>query len=139
MSQITEHLSEAEYFCRCGCGAPPDYNSLDMPPAYDYLFDCFEKIREAWGKPIVVTSGYRCFKHNQAIGGTPLSAHLFGLALDMACKDDEEVESLRNMVKATCPDLRIGWQSYADNLVHIDNAFMVSPRPTKNFIEGVEW
>lgn len=139
MAKITEHLSEEEYRCRhCG-NLPPDYDKDDMPPAYDYLFDSFEKIREAWGKAIVVTSGYRCFAHNKAIGGEPLSAHMFGLALDLACKDDEEVELLRNTVRATCPDLRIGWRSYTDNLVHIDCAFMVSPRPTKNFLEGVEW
>lgn len=136
---ITPHLSEKEYFCQCGCGAPPDYDHDDMPPAYDYLFDCFEKIREAWGKALIVSSGYRCYKHNVAVGGEPLSAHLFGLALDITCKDDEEVESLRNMARATCPDLRIGWKQYSDPIVHIDAGFLVSPRPTKNFAEGVEW
>jgi len=144
MSKITEHLSEEEY--RCGgvhgncCGnLPPDYDPDNMPEIYDYLFGCFEDIREAWGKPLIVSSGYRCFKHNQAVGGEPLSAHLFGVALDLACKDKAEVKVLRDVVRKTCPYIRIGWKMYSDNLVHIDNAFSIMPRPTRNFAMGVEW
>jgi hypothetical protein len=140
LSQITEHLSEDEYRCRCKCGRlPPDYDQLDMPPAYDYLFDCFENVREKWGKPLNVTSGYRCAAHNKAVGGGDLSAHLFGLALDILCEDKDEVKKLRDVVREACPDLRIGWKSYGENLLHFDCAFYVSPRPTVNFVEGCEW
>jgi len=142
VSQITEHLSEKEYFCKCGCGAPPDYDPTNMPPAYDYLFDCFEGIRAAWGKPLVVNSGYRCLRRNKAVGGGDLSAHLFGLAFDIQLSSPEEVGKFVDCVKDNCPDLRIGWGQYqkeGKNIVHIDNAWSVSPRPTRNFAEGVEW
>lgn len=34
------------------------------------------------GMPIVVTSGYRCLRLNAAVGGSPNSAHMQGLAAD---------------------------------------------------------
>ena len=36
------------------------------------------------GQPLVINSGYRCPKHNQAVGGSPTSSHLKGLACDIA-------------------------------------------------------
>ena len=40
-------------------------------------------IREAWGEPIVVSSGYRCKELNTLIGGAKNSHHLLGCAADI--------------------------------------------------------
>lgn len=42
-----------------------------------------EILREHIGAPIIVTSGYRCPYLNNAIGGSPHSAHIAGLAADI--------------------------------------------------------
>lgn len=42
-----------------------------------------EPLREAWGGPIKVTSGYRCEKLNRAVGGVASSAHMRGDAADL--------------------------------------------------------
>ena len=42
-----------------------------------------EPLREAWGGPIYVTSGYRCDKLNQAVGGVANSVHRLGWAADL--------------------------------------------------------
>lgn len=42
-----------------------------------------QPIREAWGKPIKVTSGYRCYRLNRIVGGSPTSAHPLGWAADI--------------------------------------------------------
>ena len=42
-----------------------------------------QPIREAWGKPIKVTSGYRCYRLNRLVGGSPTSAHPLGWAADI--------------------------------------------------------
>lgn len=40
-------------------------------------------IREAWGGPIIVRSGYRCPKVNSLVNGAKTSAHLTGYAADL--------------------------------------------------------
>ena len=42
-----------------------------------------DPLREAWGKPIIVTSGYRCQELNKAVGGVKTSHHLSGMAADI--------------------------------------------------------
>lgn len=42
-----------------------------------------DPLREKWGKPIIVTSGYRCQKLNRAVGGASKSQHLYGEAVDI--------------------------------------------------------
>lgn len=42
-----------------------------------------DPLREAWGNPIVVTSGYRSQKLNRAVGGVATSAHMLGYAADI--------------------------------------------------------
>ena len=44
-----------------------------------------ELVRAALGKPIVITSGYRCPELNKRVGGVPTSAHTKGLAVDFHC------------------------------------------------------
>lgn len=42
-----------------------------------------DPLREAYGRPIVVSSGYRCAKLNRAVGGVARSQHLSGQAADL--------------------------------------------------------
>ena len=42
-----------------------------------------DPLREAWGKPIVVNSVYRCPKLNRAVGGVARSQHTKGEAADI--------------------------------------------------------
>lgn len=45
--------------------------------------DFLDPLRAAWGKPIRVTSGYRCKKLNAAVGGASTSVHMIGYAADL--------------------------------------------------------
>ncbi len=47
-----------------------------------------DPLREAYGKPIRVTSGYRCPKLNRLVGGSPNSQHMRGEAADIVSGDD---------------------------------------------------
>lgn len=49
---------------------------------------CLDKVREMWGKPLGVNSGYRSPELNRAVGGKPNSQHLKGEASDITagCK-----------------------------------------------------
>ncbi len=42
-----------------------------------------DPLREKFGRPILVNSGYRCSELNKADGGAKDSDHLFGMAADI--------------------------------------------------------
>jgi|SanBayMetagenome_1026888.scaffolds.fasta_scaffold164347_1 uncharacterized protein YcbK (DUF882 family) len=78
--QLTKHFNSSEFECPCKqCKNANQYISLE-------LLELLEKVREAYGHPIVVTSGYRCPAHNVKIGGAKSSSHLAGLAADISPK-----------------------------------------------------
>lgn len=52
-----------------------------------------DPLREAYGKPIIVTSGYRCPELNKAVGGATGSQHMLGQAADIRTKEDTPEEN----------------------------------------------
>ena len=48
-----------------------------------------DPLREAYGKPIIVTSGYRCEKLNRLVGGAASSQHVKGEAVDIRTVSDK--------------------------------------------------
>lgn len=65
------------------------------------VLNVLQPLREAWGKPLVVNSGYRCQKLNKEVGGVPTSQHCKGEAADIAC--DEPLELARLAVAMNLP------------------------------------
>ena len=51
-----------------------------------------EPVRKAYGKPIKVSSGFRCSLLNSAVGGVDNSQHLQGLAADLQVNDLKELK-----------------------------------------------
>lgn len=43
------------------------------------------RLREDYGKPMIVSSGYRDISYNTVIGGARNSAHIYGKAVDILC------------------------------------------------------
>jgi hypothetical protein len=52
-----------------------------------------DPLREAYGKPIIVTSGFRCDKLNKLVGGATSSQHRRGEAADIRTKEDTPAEN----------------------------------------------
>lgn len=52
-----------------------------------------DPLREAYGKPIIVTSGFRCKELNKAVGGANTSQHLTGEAADIRSVEDTVQEN----------------------------------------------
>lgn len=48
-----------------------------------------DPVREAYGSPVIVSSGYRCPALNAKVGGVEYSFHLRGMAADIYPKDGD--------------------------------------------------
>ena len=58
-----------------------------------------DPIREAWGEPILVSSGYRCKELNELVGGAKNSHHLLGCAADLIAGSKAEHRKLFNLIR----------------------------------------
>ena len=71
--------------------------------AYQLLHVLIEQlldpIREAWGAPIVVSSGYRCKGLNALVGGTQYSHHILGCAADIIAGSKAEHRKLFKLIQ----------------------------------------
>lgn len=84
-----------------------------------------QPIRNKYGKPIIVSSGYRCPKLNKAVGGASNSQHTLGEAVDIhtisdTVKDNKELfDLICNMVNDK--EITVGQliDEYNFNWIHI--------------------
>lgn len=51
------------------------------------LVDLLQRIRDHFGQPVTITSGYRTAEHNAKVGGSKSSQHLLGRAADIQVAD----------------------------------------------------
>ncbi|MDR3321416.1 MAG: peptidase M15 [Synergistaceae bacterium] len=86
---LTPHFRLCEFECRCCRTAMV---ASELP-------GMLEELRAAWGRPIRITSGYRCERHNIAVGGALRSLHRLGRAVDISATRSEQIMII-DMAKA---------------------------------------
>lgn len=64
---------------------PTDETIIDN---LNYTLQRLNDIREGYGKPIVISSGYRCDELNEKVGGVNDSKHKNGLGVDLKWDSD---------------------------------------------------
>lgn len=81
---VQEYFKNREIACRCGCGKMPSGKSVEMLYA----------VRIIIKTPLVISSGARCFKHNETCRGSEYSTHLIG-AFDIEVPREKEYEFIK--------------------------------------------
>lgn len=77
---ITE-LSQSSTAIQKGIDNTPNPDIIkNLESLVEHILD---PLREKFGKPIIVNSGYRCPALNKAVGGSKTSHHMTGLAADI--------------------------------------------------------
>lgn len=70
-----ENFSEDEFTCHCGCG---------QTQMREEFLDWLQKVRTALRAPMPISSGYRCFDHNDKVSSTGrYGPHTSGWACDV--------------------------------------------------------
>ena len=72
--KLSANFTVAEFACKDGS----DPVFVDSS-----LAALLQKIRDHFGRPVVITSGYRTVAHNKSVGGAAYSQHLYGRAADI--------------------------------------------------------
>jgi len=97
-------LTRSETAQKLGFNNEPDsYARANLEKLIENILD---PLREAYGAPIHVNSGYRCIKLNQAVKGSTTSYHLFGMAADITAihKDRSKRIELNKKLFELCRD-----------------------------------
>lgn len=79
---------------------PSDEGVLKLQKLIEAVLD---PLREWYGKPIRVNSGFRCEALNEAVGGSDTSQHRLGEAADITVGSKTENEKLFNYIKDNLP------------------------------------
>ena len=82
-----EELTSSDRARELGIDNTPDKDSIER--LITLIVEVLDPARELLGKPIVVTSGYRCSVLNTAVGGQPNSQHTKGEAADLQCYNNK--------------------------------------------------
>jgi len=104
------YFSEDELRCKCGCG--------------EYRFDDealnqLNSIRRDFGRPITVTSGYRCGKHPIEAAKATGGAHTEGKAVDLAVDRADALKLLKIALRHGVERVGVN-QKGSNRFIHLD-------------------
>lgn len=113
MGDLSDHFDLEEYACQgedcCSHTAAPD----------ERLVEAFEQFRVIVGRPVVLSSAFRCLTHNRRIGSKDSSEHVKGRAGDVETLDGMTVEEQAAAAEKV-PAFRDGGIGLYDWGTHLD-------------------
>jgi uncharacterized protein YcbK (DUF882 family) len=104
----SKNFKSDEFKCKCGCG---------VDGVKQVVVDKLQEIRDKVGFPLKITSGYRCPKHNLAIGGAKGSKHMTGQAVDIWIKDLSPSQKFALVGHSFCEFQGVG---IGETILHVD-------------------
>jgi uncharacterized protein YcbK (DUF882 family) len=114
------NFTRQEMACKCGC------NSEGVQPQ---LMDKLQELRTRYGKPMTITSAYRCPRHPVEATKTTPGAHALGLAADIGVQGAEAYEVLKLAFELGFTGIGVQ-QKGSGRFIHLDVATTQLPRPT---------
>lgn len=95
---ISENFSYEEFEDSVKAAENNMDNSIPSPEVKEHIkalvINVLQPLRDAWGKPLGLNSGYRCPELNKIVGGRPTSQHLKGEAADIRTDSPYELACL---------------------------------------------
>ena len=73
-TKLSKNFKVREFACQDGT------DTIFISPQ---LVTLLQNIRDHFGKPVIISSGYRTEAHNKKVDGSPYSQHKYGMACDI--------------------------------------------------------
>ena len=106
------YFSEEEMSCKCGqC-------SVHMS---DTFMERLIKLRKAYNKPMIITSGYRCHDYNAQIGGAENSAHTLGHAVDVSVRGADAYRLVYLAMNMGFTGVGVSQKGTSARFIHLDD------------------
>ena len=116
-----EEMYRSETARRCGIDNKPQTEEV-VENLRALCLEVLQPLRDHLGKPVVVSSGYRCKDLNRNVGGVENSQHLKGEAADIKVRDREElIDVMRYIMDETDFDQLIREKSGSTEWVHVSH------------------
>ncbi len=113
MGDLTKDFNRSEFACRgtncCGGSAP----------VHPVLVWGLQELRDKAGVPLTLSSGFRCVRHNERVGGERQSQHTLGLAADVLVPEGWSAERLAELAESV-PVFHEGGIGIYPTWVHVD-------------------
>lgn len=89
--------------CKSSTASAKGIDNTPNPEVIDNLTalvdNILDPLRERYGKPITVNSGYRCPELNKAVGGSKTSQHMKGLAADITVGSPKQNKIIFDLIQ----------------------------------------
>jgi len=114
------YFSYHELKCKCGC------NQLGFT---DDFLERLDQLREAYGKPIIISSGYRCPEYNAEVSSTGSDGPHTCCAVDISVMGQDAHRLLSEALKMNFKGIGIK-QKGLGRFIHLDDMpDQPGPRP----------
>jgi zinc D-Ala-D-Ala carboxypeptidase len=121
-----KYFSKSELACPCG-----RENCKELPMNEEFML-ALDALREEYGHPIHLSSGYRCPKHNMEVGGVLGSYHTLGVAVDIAIYGKPAYDLLGHIFDMGFEGIGINQTGpYNQRFIHIDKGFLANAQTKK--------
>lgn len=122
-----KYFKSAEFACKCGtCGG-----RSEMVASFVERLD---RLRERFGRPIAISSGFRCERHpsETAKTGGIVGAHRQGRAVDIPCAGPDAFKLMAIAHEVGMTGVGISQRAGQPRFIHLDDAPPAEgqPRPT---------
>ena len=107
-TKLSANFRAREFDCKC-------YGKCNETKIDEQLVAYLQKIRDHFGKPVDITSGYRCAEHNKAVGGVSSSLHTKGQAADFVIDGVDPYD-----IAKYAESIGVKGIGHYDDFVHID-------------------
>ena len=116
-----EEMYRSDTAQRCGIDNKPQTEEV-VENLRALCLEVLQPLRDHLGKPVFVSSGYRCKDLNRKVGGVENSQHLKGEAADIKVRDREElIDVMRYIMDETDFDQLIREKSGSTEWVHVSH------------------